>query len=415
MILAKGGTILQQGSAVQVKEFLKQVDTELKTSADASLPTTSEGPLAGAGAAATNQGINEIELEDDADRQSGDFRLYLYYFKAVGWFNCAGLAISLLVFSVFQRIPTLWVRWWSEAEQANPGKHTDMYAGVYGLFSALCGISFAVAIWLLFSRGIPRSSNGLHAKLLSAAMNAPYWFFVATDTGEIVTKFSQDMSAICLDLPFSFVDTVFNIGVCAVGAILITLASKWSAVMLPLLLVILFVLQKFYLRTSRQMRLLDLEAKAPLYSHFIETLQGITTIKAFDWQQISTRENTEFLDESQRPFYLMYSIQRWLALVLDLLVACIAVIIVILATHLRDTSAGALGVSLLNILSFSQDLAYLVRQYTEMETSLGAIARIKTFATTTPNEHSTGEKIEPPAQWPFKGRIELKSLSSCYK
>lgn len=31
------------------------------------------------------------------------------------------------------------------------------------------------------------------------------------------------------------------------------------------------------------MRLLDLEAKSPLYSHFIESLSGLVTIRAFDW------------------------------------------------------------------------------------------------------------------------------------
>jgi len=31
------------------------------------------------------------------------------------------------------------------------------------------------------------------------------------------------------------------------------------------------------------MRLLDLEAKSPLYSHFIESLAGLVTIRAFGW------------------------------------------------------------------------------------------------------------------------------------
>lgn len=34
---------------------------------------------------------------------------------------------------------------------------------------------------------------------------------------------------------------------------------------------VIFVIQSYYLRTSRQARLLDIEAKGPLYIHFIET------------------------------------------------------------------------------------------------------------------------------------------------
>jgi ATP-binding cassette, subfamily C (CFTR/MRP), member 1 len=303
--------------------------------------------------------VHDQTLTDEGDRQGGDLGLYTYYFRAIGWGNFVGMAISLLVFSVFQRLPTLWVLWWTEAEKRHPGKDTDMYAGVYGVFGAICVLSFPVAIYLLFQHGIPRSSNQLHASLLKAVMDAPYWSFTATDTGEIVTK--------------------------------------------------------FYLRTSRQIRLLDLEAKAPLYSHFIEVLKGITTIRAFGWQQVSSAENAALLDTSQRPFYLMYSVQRWLNLVLDLLVAAIATIIVVLSTQLSDSSAGALGVSLLNIFSFSQDLTYLVRTWTEMETPLGAISRVKTFETMTPSEHTHGERVEPNPDWPSNGRVELKSLSSFYK
>jgi len=41
-------------------------------------------------------------------------------------------------------------------------------------------------------------------------------------------------------------------------------SSAYLAVSYPLLGGLLYVVQKFYLRTSRQLRLLDLEAKSPL-------------------------------------------------------------------------------------------------------------------------------------------------------
>lgn len=41
-------------------------------------------------------------------------------------------------------------------------------------------------------------------------------------------------------------------------------SSPWLAISYPFLGALLYVVQKFYLRTSRQLRLLDLEAKTPL-------------------------------------------------------------------------------------------------------------------------------------------------------
>lgn len=58
---------------------------------------------------------------------------------------------------------------------------------------------------------------------------------------------------------------------------------------------------KISLRTSRQLRFMDLEAQAPLLAHCVETLTGVTTIRAFGWQRDSHRRCLGLLDRSQRP------------------------------------------------------------------------------------------------------------------
>lgn len=134
------------------------------------------------------------------------------------------------------------------------------------------------------------------------------------------------------------------------------------AITVPFLLIVIILLQHFYLRTSRQLRLLDLESRSPLYSHFMETISGLATIQAFQWQELFSRKNLKLLDASQRPYYLLYCIQRWLTLVLDLMVAAEAVILVGLVIKLKGSvSVGLIGVSLNNILcesSFSAFFAF---------------------------------------------------------
>lgn len=123
------------------------------------------------------------------------------------------------------------------------------------------------------------------------------------------------------------------------------------ALSVPVLIITVGILQYVYLRTSRQLRLLDLEARSPLYTHFLETLGGLSTVRAFGWQEQFKTRNEILLDLSQKPYYLLYCIQRWLNLVLDLIVGAEAVLVVGLALGLRHTtSPGLLGVSLNNIL-----------------------------------------------------------------
>lgn len=123
------------------------------------------------------------------------------------------------------------------------------------------------------------------------------------------------------------------------------------AASVPVLIITVWSLQHIYLRTSRQLRLLDIEAKSPLYSHFLESLGGLITIRSFGWEPQFQNRNAVLLDDSQRPYYLLYCIQRWLTLVLDLIVGAEAVLVVGLAVGLRhSTSPGLLGVSLNNVM-----------------------------------------------------------------
>ena len=186
-------------------------------------------------------------------------------------------------------------------------------------------------------------------------------------------------------------------------------------VVAQLLLLVLYCIQKFYLRTSRQLRFMELESQAPLLTHCSETLSGVTTIRAFGWQTSNHRKCVELLDNSQRPFYLMLCIQRWLGLVLDLTTAALAVIVVSMAMTLRNTaSAGSVGVSLLSILTFNTQLSWLITGWTSLETALGAVARCMNFEKSTASEDLPDETAQPPIDWPQKGELKLADLSASY-
>ena len=87
-------------------------------------------------------------------------------------------------------------------------------------------------------------------------------------------------------------------------AIILIVFSQYLATMAPFVVALLYLLQSFYLQTSRQVRLLEIEAKAPLYAHFIESVAGAPTIRAFGWESQYQERNYEFIDQSQRLAYL---------------------------------------------------------------------------------------------------------------
>jgi ABC-type multidrug transport system fused ATPase/permease subunit len=107
-------------------------------------------------------------------------------------------------------------------------------------------------------------------------------------------------------------------------------------------------------------------------------------------------------------------IQEWLNLVLGLVVMSLAVIMVTLSVQLRSNSAFA-GASLYSLITFGENLAGIVLYWTRLETSIGAIARLKTFNETVQPEDRDGEDEFPPEQWPQDGVVRLEGVSASYK
>lgn len=201
---------------------------------------------------------------------------------------------------------------------------------------------------------------------------------------------------------------IVQTGVVASGA-------TYFGAFLPLSFLALYLIQKYYLRTSRQMRLLDLEAKTPLYTHFTEMIAGLSTLRSFGWSKAFLDEGYQLLSDSQSPFYMMFCIQRWLELVLDLFVAGMAVVLVSLALRVQGaTTQGAIGLAMVNILGFNQTLTTVIDQWTQLETSLGAIARLKSFISSTPDENKPAEK-DAPTDWPVEGGIEIDNITAAYR
>jgi len=106
-------------------------------------------------------------------------------------------------------------------------------------------------------------------------------------------------------------------------------------------------------------------------------------------------------------------IQQWLATLLHFIVTGTAVLLVALATQLR-TNAGLTGASLISLLTFSEALSNLITSYTSLETSLGAVSRLRSFSETVETENKPGEVIEPPETWPHNGSIQIHKVSASY-
>jgi ABC-type multidrug transport system fused ATPase/permease subunit len=103
-------------------------------------------------------------------------------------------------------------------------------------------------------------------------------------------------------------------------------------------------------------------------------------------------------------------------MVLDLLTAAIATSIITTAVVFRGYVSGAqVGIALNIMLVANTTLLKLVESCTTLETSLGAMARVKILDEITPFEGAKAKILELPKNWPSRGNIEFKNVTASYQ
>ncbi|KAB5518056.1 ATPase-like protein [Coniochaeta sp. 2T2.1] len=410
------GTVLEQGKLAELSATVReQVGVTKADSQDPSgAANVRRGPKERPEATSTLATQVMDSYVTEKQRMTGDSTVYKHYLSSLGWKSVIAIVICSLGWGFFYNWGNIWLKYWAEdVTSAHQTRTNGFFLGLYGLFQLAFLLSMVLCFLVCYRNGIANSGAQLHQRALSTVVRAPLSFFSKTDIGAVTSLFSQDMGLLDNELPISVANLALD--VCnAVGmAAVIASASPYLAIAYPPVLVVLYYLQKFYLRTSRQLRLLDLEAKAPLYTHYIDTIRGLATFRAFQWEENGVDKNSILLTASQRPAYLLAMIQRALMFVLQLVVAIMAAVVVVIATQLR-TSSALTGASLVTLMTFGDVLNYIIRWWTQIETSIGAVGRLKGFSEKVVSESLEGEDLIPAKGWPFRGGIEINGTSASY-
>ncbi|KAM0193807.1 hypothetical protein ACHAPI_007462 [Fusarium lateritium] len=393
---------MKSGAKAAKYESLLDIDGEEahEPGPKAELPTDSED--------------TSVSAQQDQARQLGDFSVYRHYFSSMANWVIIMFVLSCCCYGFTSSFPTVWLKYWStDIARSDPTKSGAFYVGIYALLQTACLLSLSGVVLLCTQSMISQSGSVLHQRALQTVVGAPLRFFSAVDAGTVTNHFAQDLTLIDSELPLSLINFSLSLFSLLGMAAVIATASPWLAVSYPFLIGVVYYIQLFYLRTSRQLRLLDLDSKAPLYAHFIDTLSGLITLRALGHVDVFMATSHNLLDTSQRPAYLLAIIQRWLQFVLRVIVMVIAAIIVTLATQLR-TDSGFTGATLVTLMSFGDMLATIVQSYTTLETSIGAVARLKAFSSSTEQESKPDTELLPDLKWPSKGHIEVNNVSASY-
>lgn len=190
------------------------------------------------------------------------------------------------------------------------------------------------------------------------------------------------------------------------------------ALIVPLGAVYLYI-QRYYLRTSRELKRLDSTSKSPIYAHFQESLGGLTTIRAYRQQERFALENEWRVDANLRAFFPSINANRWLAVRLEFIgsfiILAAATFAIISVTTGSKLSAGMVGLSMSYALQITQSLNWIVRQTVEVETNIVSVERVLEYANLPSEALEVIPRHRPKISWPAQGAVNFNDYSTRYR
>uniref|UniRef100_A0A8C0HFM2 Multidrug resistance-associated protein 1 n=1 Tax=Chelonoidis abingdonii TaxID=106734 RepID=A0A8C0HFM2_CHEAB len=361
---------------------------------------------------------NAWKLTEADTAKTGRVKAIVYweYMKSIG------LLISFLSIFLFMcnHIAALasnyWLSLWTDDPVINgTQQHTHVRLGVYGALGmsqgiAVFGYSMAVSIGGIFA------SRHLHIDLLHNVLRSPMSFFERTPSGNLVNRFSKEIDTIDSVIPQiikMFMGSLFNvIGAC----IIILLATPIAAIVIPPLGLVYFFVQRFYVATSRQLKRLESVSRSPVYSHFNETLLGVSVIRAFEEQTRFKLQSDLKVDENQKAYFPSIVANRWLAVRLECVGNCIVLFAALFAVIARHSlSPGLVGLSVSYSLQVTTYLNWLVRMTSELETNIVAVERVQEYSEMEKEAPWCIEQTAPPNSWPHEGQVEFRGYGLRYR
>uniref|UniRef100_A0A669EZI3 ABC-type glutathione-S-conjugate transporter n=1 Tax=Oreochromis niloticus TaxID=8128 RepID=A0A669EZI3_ORENI len=359
----------------------------------------------------------------EADKaRTGRVRLDMYkkYFKTIG----LAIIIPIVFLYAFQQGASLaynyWLSKWADDPVVNGTQiDTDLKLTVFGALGFVQGELVGVAIFgttvAISICGIIASRH-LHMDLLNNVLHSPMSFFESTPSGNLLNRFAKEIDAIDCMVPeglkmmLSYVFKLMEV------CIIVLMATPFAAVIiLPLSFLYAFV-QSFYVATSCQLRRLEAVSRSPIYTHFNETVQGASVIRAFGEQSRFILQANDRVDFNQTSYFPRFVATRWLAVNLEFVGNGVVLAAAILSVMGKSTlSPGIVGLAVSHSLQVTGILSWIVRSWTDVENNIVSVERVNEYADTPKEASWSIESSSLPQAWPQNGTIEFQDYGLQYR
>ena len=366
--------------------------------------------------------------------------VYMAYLRAMGIAPFAVLIFLNVLGLVTNSGTNMWLsRWSSQASNDDLGLNLGIYMA-FGLSYTL--VSVLQSIVSLVICGI-RAATKTHEAMLRNIFRAPMSFFDTTPQvphfslfslslffyplaarliclsvrlGRIINRFSKDQNAVDEDLIWIvryFTGNLFDV---LTILVMITVTVYYFAIVIIPLCIIFIFIHAFFSTASRQLNRLDAICRSPLYAHFTETLNGVSTIRAYGQTARFARENEVRMDRSITPYFFSNVADRWRGTSSETLGAMVVLIVGLMAVLGFGTlDSAAVGLCVTYALSITQFLNWVLEDACDIEIHILSVERMREYASVKNEAPAEVPDSPSPPKWPSRGEVRFSNYSTKYR
>lgn len=303
---------------------------------------------------------------------------------------------------------------WANSTNQNDSHHFFIY-----ILLCLAALAFILIKPMIFLMELLNGSNQLHLAMFNAVLFAPMEFFESNPIGRILNRFSKDQLLTDEYLPKTAYDGVRLFFVALMAVILAGFTNFYLVLIMIPILIIMVVISKWYLTTSRVIKRLDATTRSPIFSHFTVMFVGLDIIRSFNKQQLMMSDALSMIDVNNRQYLMFQACGRWIGFNLDICTVIITSFTtfscVYISNHESNTNITAIGSTLLYMLMLGGLLQYTIRQFAEIENCMVSVERIAEYGQLKREQNENQNDINVDAEWPTYGSIKFINLSVKYR
>ncbi|XP_029647335.1 multidrug resistance-associated protein 1-like isoform X2 [Octopus sinensis] len=371
------------------------------------------------------QNESKNKLIEKEKMSSGKVQLNVFktYIMSVGLRSTIVGLSFYFCFQVFVIFSSIWLSWWSEDEtdvnvtgtavfNITSENRATFYLGVYGGLGTLQ--SFCVLCYSIIAAfSLLGGAKKLHTQLIANIIRCPMKFFDTTPLGRIINRFSKDIDTVDMVIPAIIPQVIRSMFFIVTIIFLICYTTPtFLAALLPLV-VVYYLIQRYFIPTSRQLKRIESVSNSPIYSMFGETVLGVNSIRAYRMQSYFINLFEDFINENLRAVCLLKVVERWLSIRIDLIgnttILCSAVFAIAFGA-----SHGNIGLALSYAFSLSFNLGWFIRVRSDLEANIVSVERIREYCNIE-NEAAWVTDHRPDPSWPQEGNIDFENFDLRYR